>query len=92
MAAHATTHIENSKGVQEILQSAITKAGITDEFIAKRMKEGCDAVYKSGDTDFKERREMIDLVLETTGKKAAQQHEHSGKVGLYQILEESFGE
>lgn len=76
VALKADAIIGSSPAVEDAFRDLLQKAGVSDELLASRIREGLDATIVSKETqfanreelvDFGERREMAELVLRLTG-------------------------
>lgn len=67
--------------VKRAFAELLDEAGLTDELLAQRMKEGIDAEKANGGTDYRERREMAALALKLKGK-LIEKHEVSGSMSI----------
>jgi len=99
MAKNAKQKIDEKPGVQKLFAELLEDAGVTNPLLARRVREGLEATVVQRATgyarrevfiDFSERREMLELVLKLKGL-LVEKHEHSGRLTLEQLLEESHG-
>jgi len=76
MARNAKQKIEAKPAVQQLFTDLLDRAGVTDELLAERIREGLDATVVMRDTkyagrevliDFSERREMTQLATQLRG-------------------------
>jgi hypothetical protein len=102
MAENAKQKIDERPGVEQLFKQVLEEAGISDPMLAKIALEGLSAVetkFAQKDGVFhderstiawSERREMLELICKLKGH-LVEKHEHSGKLTLEQLLDESHG-
>jgi hypothetical protein len=97
---HADRIISDSPNMHAAIVALLDAYGISDDFLAKRVAEGLDATVQLRTTlydkartlvNFKERREMLELVLRLKGYLVDRQHVRREKT-LEEILDASYAE
>ena len=100
VSRHANRIISESPHIQAAMSALLDAAGVSNELLAQRMREGLDATVVHHETansfrevlvDFSERREMVELALRVKGL-LVDRHQVQMVKTLEEILEESCGE
>jgi hypothetical protein len=98
VASHPGRKLDKQPGVQQLFLDILQHAGVTNELLARRIRDGLDATVVLRETlharrevliDFSERREMVELMLKTKGL-LVDKHEVEAGPTLAELLEESF--
>jgi phage terminase small subunit len=100
-ADRATVQIESKPAVVQAFKAVLEKAGITDELLARRLREGVDAketkffahqgkvIDKRQTVHHGERRAHVELAMKIKGH-LIDKHEITGQISLAEILAASF--
>lgn len=95
MGKNAGQKLDSKPGVKKLIDELLRKAGVTDELLGWRIREGLSANVVSRETlyakrevlvDFSERREMAELALKLKGY-LVEKHEVEGKLTLEDLLD-----